>query len=341
MKEKRSNTEILYEIVECLPEFCKGYLIVRSNDRSMLTRIGYARNLKTFFEYVTSNVKFFKDKSVSDIQPADMDKISVEDIDLFIGKYSEDHEKPTIARMKSSISSMYNYLANTLRAISYNPVLGVQRIDVPKKDYVVYLNMQEQERLLQAILYGVGLTKREQSLHKKYLKRDLALVFLLLDTGLRAAELQGADNRDLDLSECSIIVTRKGGSINKVYFSDEAAEYLKDYVKEKETLYPMFCGPADPLIISEKGNRLTVRQYENIVPKYVNAALPERYGTINCHKLRSSFAMEFYMRDPKYGGHDILALQNRMNHKRLETTNIYAKAANNVSKETRNWRETK
>jgi len=339
MKEKKSNAEILYELVECLPDFCKGYLIVRANDRSMATRIGYARNLKTFFEYVIKNVKYFQSKSVKDILPSDMEKLSVEDLDLFIGIYSEDHEKPTIARMKSSISSMYQYLANTLRAISYNPVLGVQRVDVPKKDYVVYLNLQEQEQLLNTIIYGTGLTEREKSLHKRYVKRDLAMVFLLLDTGLRASELQGADNKDVDLSECSIIVTRKGGSINKVYFSDEAAEYLKDYMQEKERNFPLYNRPGDPLIISEKGTRLTVRQYENIVPKYVNAALPDRYGTINCHKLRSSFAMEFYMRDPKYGGHDILALQNRMNHKRLETTNIYAKAANNVSKETRNWRE--
>jgi site-specific recombinase XerD len=339
MKEKKSNAEILYELVECLPDFCKGYLIVRANDRSMATRIGYARNLKTFFEYVIKNVKYFQSKSVKDILPSDMEKLSVEDLDLFIGIYSEDHEKPTIARMKSSISSMYQYLANTLRAISYNPVLGVQRVDVPKKDYVVYLNLQEQEQLLNTIIYGTGLTEREKSLHKRYVKRDLAMVFLLLDTGLRASELQGADNKDVDLSECSIIVTRKGGSINKVYFSDEAAEYLKDYMQEKERNLPLYNRPGDPLIISEKGTRLTVRQYENIVPKYVNAALPDRYGTINCHKLRSSFAMEFYMRDPKYGGHDILALQNRMNHKRLETTNIYAKAANNVSKETRNWRE--
>ena len=339
MKEKKSDTLTLYELVDQLPDFCKGYLIVRANDRGINTRIGYARNLKTFFEYVIKNIPFFLEKSVKEISPVDMGKITVEDIDLFIGIYSDSHEKPTIARMKSSISSMYNYLANTLRAISYNPVLGVQRVDVPKKDYVVYLNLQEQEKLLNTIIYGTGLTDREKSFHSRYVKRDLAMVFLLLDTGLRAAELQGADNRDVDLSECSIIVTRKGGSINKVYFSDEAAEYLREYMQEKEQNFAMYNGPADPLIISEKGNRLTVRQYENIVPKYVNAALPDRYGTINCHKLRSSFAMEFYMRDPKDGGHDILALQNRMNHKRLETTNIYAKAANNVSKETRNWRK--
>ena len=56
----------------------------------------------------------------------------------------------------------------------------------------------------------------------------------------------------MDLSECSIIVTRKGGSINKVYFSDEAAEYLKDYMQEKERNLPLYNRPGDPLIISEK-----------------------------------------------------------------------------------------
>ena len=113
MKEKKSNTQTLYELVDYLPEFCKGYLIVRANDRGINTRIGYARNLKTFFEYVIQNVPVFRGKSVKDVTPVDMGKLTVEDIDLFIGIYSESHEKPTIARMKSSISSMYNYLANT------------------------------------------------------------------------------------------------------------------------------------------------------------------------------------------------------------------------------------
>lgn len=49
--------------------------------------------------------------------------------------------------------------------------------------------------------------------------------------------------------------------------------------------------------------------------------------------------MTFYIQDPQYGGHNILALQQRMNHKKLTTTNIYAKAADNVSKQTRNWRD--
>lgn len=340
LNEKKTDYEVLYELVEkSLPEFCVGFLINRDNERTLSSRIGYARNLKMFFNYLKENKEFFSDKNIFDVLPADMARVTPQDLDLFINKYAEGKKPATVARMKSSISSMYSYLTNTLQAVTYNPALGVQKIRVPEKDYVVYLNLEEQKRLLNAVVYGTGLTKRELSLHEKYAKRDLAMIFLLLDTGLRAAELRGADNRDINLESCSIIVTRKGGMNSEVYFSDESAKYLKDYLEEKKRRFPTACGPTDPLILSQSGGRLTVRQYENIIPKYVRAALPERYESINCHKLRSSFAMSFYMRDPAQGGHNILALQQRMNHKKLTTTNIYAKAADNVSKQTRNWRD--
>ena len=338
MQKKQSNSIILFELLKELPDFCQNFFLGRVNERVLGTRIGYARNIKTFIDFLIDQHPYFHDKTATDITPADLGNVRADDLDKFIVFYSENHEARTVARMKSAISSLYSYLINTLQAISYNPVLGSQKIKIPQKDYVIYLDINEQERLLQTILYGNGLTDRQKKWHKRYIKRDLAMIFVMLDTGLRVSEIQGADNHDVDLEDCSIIVRRKGGSLNKVYFSDEAAEYIRDYMEEKKCLFPAYCGPSDPLIISDKGQRLSIRQYENIIPKYVAAAIPEKAGTINCHKLRSSFAMEFYLRDPADGGHDLLALQKRMNHANIATTNIYAKAADNVSKETRNWR---
>ena len=338
--ERKSEMASLMELTQNhLPPFCSGYLLNRENERALNSRLGYAKNLKIFFEYVLDNYEYFYGKKVTEILPEDLARITPQYIDIFLMKYSEGKKPATVARMKSSISSMYSYACNTLQALSYNPTLGAQKIKIPAKNYVVYLTPSEQQRLLDGIRLGTGLTNRELAHHKKYIKRDLALVFLLLDTGLRASEIQGADNRDLNMEACSIIVTRKGGDRCEVFFSDESAEYLKDYLEEKKILHPCACGPTDPLILSRDEGRLTVRQYENIVPKYVKAVLPERYESINCHKIRSSFAMCFYMRDPNHGSRDILALQERMNHKNLATTNIYAKAASNVSKQTRNWRE--
>lgn len=338
MKEKQTNSQILIQLLNQLPDFCQNIFIGRKAERVLNTRIGYARDLVKFFEFIVDTHPYFCDKKIKEIVPADMAQISAEDLDKYIEIFSDGHEIKTVARMKSSISSMYTYLINTLQVIQYNPVLGTQKVKIPPKDFVIYLNLEEQERLLQTIRYGTGLTKRQQTWHERYKKRDLAMVFLFLDTGMRVSELQGADNNDVDLNECSIIVRRKGGKLSKIYFSDESGEYLREYMEEKKAMYPLYAGFKDPLIISEKGERLSVRQYENIIPKYVNAAIPEKAGMINCHKLRSSFAMEFYMRDPAYGGHDILALQQRMNHQSLTSTNVYAKAAANVSKQTRNWR---
>lgn len=54
--------------------------------------------------------------------------------------------------------------------------------------------------------------------------------------------------------------------------------------------------------------------------KYVKAALGR--SDISVHKLRSSFAMEFYKSEK-----NLLVLQERMGHKSMAATNIYAKAS--------------
>ncbi len=339
MKEKLDNSVKLFNLLENLPEFCSNILMDRKKERVLNTRLGYARDLTIFFEFLHDAHPHFCEMSIKDVRPGDMSAVKAEDLDKFIEIYGERHSERTAARMKSSISAMYSYLVNTMQAVQFNPALGAQKIKIPEKNFVEYLTPSEQERLIETIKYGTGLSNREKKWHGRYVKRDLAMIFLFLDTGLRVSELQGIDNKDFDLAECSVIVQRKGGSINKVYFSDEAAGYVKDYMDEKKITKPLFCASSDPFVITETGERLSVRQIQNIVPKYVLAAIPEKAGTISPHKLRSSFAMTFYQRDPKYGGHDLLALQQRMNHKAITSTNVYAKAADNVSKETRNWRK--
>lgn len=339
MKEKETVSTKLFNLLDSMPEFCQSFFVGRKNERALNTRLGYARDLYFFFDFLHDTHPYFCEMEIRDMKPSDMAQVKAEDLDKFIEIYSENHAVKTIARMKSSISAMYSYLMNTLQAVQFNPALGAQKIKIPEKDFVIYLTPEEQNRLIQTIKFGTGMSDREKKWHGRFVKRDLAMIFLFLDTGLRVSELQGIDNHDFDLSECSVIVRRKGGSINKVYFSDEAAEYVRDYMEEKKAVLPLFNADSDPFVITEKGERLSIRQIQNIVPKYVNAAIPEKAGTISPHKLRSSFAMTFYQRDPKYGGHDLLMLQRRMNHKSITSTNVYAKAAENASRETRNWRE--
>ncbi len=336
MLEKKRDSSVLIELLNQLPDFCQDYFIGRKNERALSTRIGYARDLSHFIDWMIANHREFCrfDGKKTQIRPSDFSLITATDIDKFIEIYSDEHSIRATARTRSAISSFYKYLTDTLRAVDYNPVSGAQKIKIPEKDYVIFLTSDEQEKLLNTIRFGAGLTPREQTWHKHYEKRDLAMIFLFLDTGMRVSEINGIDNGDLDLNECSVVVTRKGGKQSKIYFSDESAEYIQDYLDEKQITSPLFCGPKEPLFITLKGSRLAIRQIQEIVPKYVAAALPEKAGTISPHKLRSSFAMEFYRVEK-----DILALQQRMGHTSLNTTNIYAKAFESVSHRTRNWRK--
>lgn len=334
MVEKKSNSSLLIELVDELPEFCQDYFIGRTNERALLTRISYARDFNYFIDWLILNHPYFCVLEKRKICPSDFANVKAVDIDKFLSVYSVGREVRSVAHIRSSVSSLYKYMIDTLQAFEYNPVAGSQKVKVPEKDFVVYLTLDEQQMLLNTIMYGTGLSKRQLACHERYMKRDLALIMLFLDTGMRVSEVHGIDNGDLDLSDCSVVATRKGGKQSKIYFSDEEAEYLREYLEEKETLIPFACGIRDPLFVTNEGHRLAVRQIQDIVPKYVNAAIPDKKGTISPHKLRSSFAMEFY----KASGNDILALQTRMGHSSIQTTNVYAKAANSISQATRNWR---
>lgn len=334
--EKKSKSELLLEQLDTLPQFCSGFLLNRASEREISTRLSYARDLNIFFKYITSNNKHFKNKQPVDLEGSDLDFITIDEIDRFLQLFLESHAPSTAARMRASLSAIFNYVSNTLRQINNNPMTGVTKVKIENKDYVIYLDRDEQEALINTIKYGTGLTSNQLKHADKKSCRDLAIIFMFLDTGLRLSELQSLDIGDIDLDRCCATgVRRKGNEYREVYFSDEEAGYLKEYLERRKANIKFSALPSDPLFINPQGSRISVRGIELMLDKYVAAALPGR-NDITVHKLRSSFAMSFYSSEK-----DILALQERMNHKSLNTTNIYAKAAENVSKKTRNWREKK
>jgi site-specific recombinase XerD len=190
--------------------------------------------------------------------------------------------------------------------------------------------MEEQEKLLQTVNYGSGLDDKKMKYHGRYQKRDLALIMLLLDTGMRVSELHGIDLKDLDLDNCSVIVTRKGGNVATLYYSDEVRNLLQDYIDERKSKFPHI-GAEEPLFVTLQGNRLAVRSIETLVKKYAVTALPGKGYLISPHKMRSSFAMELYGET-----RDILLLQKKLGHTNITATNIYAKASNKDMEDSRN-----
>lgn len=330
----KKNFQILIEIMNRLPEFCSKFIYEGQSEHSQLTRLNYARDIEYFFITAKEIYPYFCDKDVKDLTIEDIKKITTSDINLYLTVMKEMYElgEKTRSRRKSSISGLFNYLVNTEKLLDFNPIAGSSKVKLPEKNYVTYLNLKEQEKLLNTIMYGTGLTDGQLKYKDLYTKRDLAIIFLFLDTGLRISELQGANINDVDLYECCIHVFRKGNKEQKVYFSDESKEYINEYLEERKTLHGYT--PDEPLFLSNRNNRIAVRTIQAMLEKYIKASLPEKTEHISPHKLRSSFAMEFYKNSK-----DILLLQQRMGHKTIVATNVYAKASENeLIANSRNWR---
>ena len=145
--------------------------------------------------------------------------------------------------------------------------------------------------LLDQVEDGTKLTKKELEYHKKTKLRDVALLTLLLGTGIRVSECVGLDINDVDFNNGGIKIRRKGGYEAIVYFGDEVETALLDYLEQREHIIPAE-GHENALFLSLQNRRMAVRSVENLVKKYASRVTTLK--KITPHKLRSTYGTELY-----------------------------------------------
>lgn len=318
------------ELLKEMPEFVSDFIYNFGRIENYATKLEYCRDIKIYLEFITTYLKEYCDKDITDLSLDDVANIEILDINRFLTTLSGNHKETTVKRKRASLSSMYGFFVATGK-MSRNPIAATKSIKIPNKD-VVYLTNDEQRTLLETVRYGTKLNESVAKVHYIYADRDSAMFILLLDTGLRVSEMLSTDIIDYNLEECSVVVTRKGGDTQVVYYSDECRDYLDIYFKSQKAKYELSSSDLKfPAFTTSTGKRLGVRAIEMLVKKYVAACIPEKARIISPHKLRSSFAMSFYAASDK----DILLLKKKMNHKSIQTTNIYAKASDSAMRESR------
>lgn len=318
------------ELLKEMPEFVSDFIYNFGRIENYATKLEYCRDIKIYLEFITTYLKEYCDKDITDLSLDDVANIEILDINRFLTTLSGNHKETTVKRKRASLSSMYGFFVATGK-MSRNPIAATKSIKIPNKD-VVYLTNDEQSTLLETVRYGKKLNESVAKVHYIYADRDSAMFILLLDTGLRVSEMLSTDIIDYNLEECSVVVTRKGGDTQVVYYSDECRDYLDIYFKSQKAKYELSSNDLKfPAFTTTTGKRLGVRAVEMLVKKYVAACIPEKARIISPHKLRSSFAMSFYAASDK----DILLLKKKMNHKSIQTTNIYAKASDSAMRESR------
>ena len=158
-----------------------------------------------------------------------------------------------------------------------------------------------------------SLTERQKIYYNITKYRDLAIVTLLLGTGIRVSELVGLDLDHIDFKNNGITVTRKGGNQMIVYFGDEVCDVLVNYIENVRSTITPLKGHENALFLSIQKKRISVRAVEDLVKKYAKAIVP--YKKITPHKLRSTYGTALYQETG-----DIYLVADVLGHKDVNTT---------------------
>ena len=312
------NAIKLRNLLEKLPRFCKDFFRGIENTTSSRTRIAYAYDLGVFFEFLASNNPNFKNIPITDIKVDVLDQLSPLDIEEYLeylNYYNSDgkeyvNRENSKKRKLASLRSFYNYFYKK-QIIKTNPP---SLVDIPKiheKD-IIRLDPDEVAMLLDEVENPENLTKAQKKFHSKTKTRDLALLTLLLGTGIRVSECVGLDIDDVDFNNNGIKIRRKGGNEVVIYFGDEVREALLNYLEERKRLIPEE-GHTNALFLSLQMKRMSVRSVENLVKKYSSAVT--KLKKITPHKLRSTYGTNLYRETG-----DIYLVADVLGHKDVNTT---------------------
>lgn len=290
-----------------VPSYVQDFLFYISNNknRSNLTIQEYYYDLRKFFKFL-KKVKLDLDDDIDKIDVSRIDlefiqQITIEDINKYLAYLSiKRSDKPvTRARKIAAIKTFFNYMCIKRKLVKSNPTIELETPNLGKR-IPKYLTLDESIALL-------------HSIDGKFKERDLAIITLFLNCGLRLSELVNINISNI--KDKKLKVTGKGNKEREIYLNNACVGAIDNYLKVRPQ---NGLKDKDALFLSKRGTRIGKRMVELIVKKYIILAGldPKRYSP---HKLRHTAATLMH----KYGNVDIRTLQQLLGHSSISTTQIY------------------
>lgn len=159
-----------------------------------------------------------------------------------------------------------------------------------KKDDIETLSKEECEALLSEVRESEN-------------ERNIAIVYMLLHTGIRVSELCALNLADIDLETKQVSVSDTHGDQRIIPLSEEVVHTLSDYMEAIQ--------PKEALFVSKTNERLTERSVQYMLKKY----------HINAQKLRHTFCQHLIDQ-----GVSLEIVSKLAGHRDINVTKRYAKS---------------
>jgi site-specific recombinase XerD len=184
-----------------------------------------------------------------------------------------------------------------------NPTAGLKLLREERASWGRMLSADEVARLIEAVQNG----------RRSLVKRDLAIVLLILHAGLKVGELVNLRVTDLELFEegGAITVRRHDGDMGRtILLSSEVCSALQAYLRIR--LAPP---TVEHLFLSQKGTPISARSVQRLIREYAAAA---GLGEVSASTLRRTCAQTVWK---KTG--DLSQVASALGHTRLKSTIRY------------------
>lgn len=249
-------------------------------------------------------------------------------------KQDTQDSKKTINRTINALRSLFHYLTVTADLKDGEPyfyrnvMLKIPLVKGSRESFayrnakfapMLYMGRKKHQWLdFIAHQYAATLSNRARSSFLFNKERDLAIIALLLASGIRVSELVRLNLKDLNRRQRSILVVRKGNKKDAPLIADWAMPYIDHYLQIRKQRY----APAkteQALFLSRyagHAKRIATNTVERFVSKY-SAAFPGGNRTTP-HKLRHSLGTELYD-DSK----DVMVVATQLGHTGISATDQY------------------
>jgi site-specific recombinase XerD len=244
-------------------------MLIDGWDRSLEAAGKADKTRQTYRESATQFVAFLQEHGL----PTQAQLITREHVELFVVDLRRRWKPATANNRYRGLAQLFRYLLDE-GEIADSPMARTRPPRVPEVSVPVLTEI-ELKRLL-AACEGAGFTER----------RDMAMVRLLVDTGMRAGELVGMSVVDLDLKAKVAFVVGKGSRPRACPYGSKTAAAIDRYLRARARhtfadLRPLFVGPRGA--ITDSGLRQVVEK----------RGLQADIAGLHPHQLRHTYAHRF------------------------------------------------
>lgn len=347
--------ELLLEKIDALKAMMPWYVLDYYQSKlavpySFTTLYEYLKEYRRFFEWLLESGVSNADK-LENIPLTVLEHLTKKDMESFIlylrerpslntHSTKQGVSQTTINRTLSALSSLFKYLTEEVENEHGEPYFYrnvMKKVATKKKretlasradnikqklflgdETMVFLEYIDCE-------YENKLSNRAKSSFNKNKERDLALIALLLASGVRLSEAVNLDLKDLNANMMVIEVTRKGGKRDSVNVASFAKPYIDNYLNIRKHRYKAEKQDTALFLTEYRGipNRIDASSVEKMVAKYSQ----DFKVRVTPHKLRHTLATRLYDATKSQ-----VLVSHQLGHASTQVTDLYTHIVNDEQK---------